>query len=97
MGAGWLLAMPWAEHGLESDSHLWLDQDLQKLDVAASRRVGSQALQRLEHGFEFDADDLVLACFSQGGAVALDIRPETEREVPFWRTLAPRAFSLGNG
>lgn len=69
--AGWILAMPWAEAVLESDSHLWLDQDLQKLDSAASRRVGSQALHRLEHEFGFDVDQLVLAGFSQGGAVAL--------------------------
>lgn len=68
---GWLLAMPWAEHVLESDSHLWLDQDLQNLDVAASRRVGSQALQGLQHEFGFGVDQLVLAGFSQGGAVAL--------------------------
>lgn len=68
---GWLLAMPWAEHVLESDSHLWLDQDLQNLDAAASRRVGSKALDRLQHDFEFGVDQLVLAGFSQGGAVAL--------------------------
>lgn len=69
--AGWLLAMPWAEHVLESDSRLWLDQDFQNLDLAASRRVGSQALDTLQHDYQVEADQLVLAGFSQGGAVAL--------------------------
>lgn len=68
--SGWRLVLPWAEHAVESDAHVWLDPTLSSLDRAAIRRVG-RALPAGD-------GPLVLAGFSQGAAAALVLSLEEE-------------------
>lgn len=63
VAGGWRLVLPWAEHAVESDAHVWLDRALERLDGDAIRRVG--------RALDIGAGPVVLAGFSQGAAAAL--------------------------
>lgn len=70
--AGWEVVLPCASNSVASDSYVWLDRDLRRLDVETARRALRDGLPDVAAAAGADVGrQVILAGFGQGGAVAL--------------------------